>query len=146
MQLPRILCQSTILSIMKEQLHLAFRKQNSQKIRYQDPRLDADRIDIICIIITLLEQDALVVTIDEASFNHTLSKHSQWQLKPQAIKQLNVVHFEPQTGLWRPRDLFLPVKCQLGHEGEELLHAGAGMDERDHPQEVGGEGCHAALP
>ena len=109
MQLPRVPSQSTILCIMKERLHLAFRKQNSQKIRYQDPRLDADRVDIVRIITTLLEQNALVVTIDEASFNHTLNKHSQWQLKPQAIKQLNAVHDEPQTGARRPRGPFLPV-------------------------------------
>lgn len=78
MQLERLPGQGTILNIMNERLHLSFRKQNTQKIRYSDPRLDADRIDIIRILATLLEEDALIVTIDEASFNHTLAKHSQW--------------------------------------------------------------------
>ena len=91
MGLDRVPGHGTILNIMNEQLHLSFRKQNSQKIRYSDPRLDADRIDIIRIIATLLEENALIVTIDEASFNHTLAKHSQWQLQCGAIKQLNQV-------------------------------------------------------
>ena len=76
---------------MNEQLHLSFRKQNSQKIRYSDPRLVADRVDIIRIIAALLEENALIVTIDEASFNHTLAKHSQWQFQCGAVKQLNQI-------------------------------------------------------
>ena len=70
---------SVVRSILKDRLALRYRSYNSANLRYADEKFDDKRIVVSRLLAQVMKNDCLLISIDEAHFNHIQYQKRAWQ-------------------------------------------------------------------
>ena len=69
-----------VRQIFKDRLGIKFRGYNSANLRYNDEKFDDKRLAICRVLTQLMKNDHLLISVDEAHFNHIQYQKRSWQL------------------------------------------------------------------
>ena len=80
-----------VRTIFKDRLGIKYRSFNSANLRYNDEKFDDKRLVVSRLLAQVMKNDCLLISIDEAHFNHIQYQRRSWQpsQKGRGVQQMD---------------------------------------------------------